>query len=129
MLKQRIAAAEAVAQTIRPAESAVDIAAIESSRVVTTLMEARRSVGVGGGVGTEALGLASRASALIIEAQGLLHQAHAALGPVATSLGLKGREHMYGCEEPPDHAAIPSIVRILLGEGAEGAVAEDAAAD
>jgi len=111
MLKQRTAAADAIAAAIRPTEVSIDLAAIEAHRCVAVLLEQRRASGVALTVGLDAISSASRAAQLAVEARRAAIEAHEHLTPALRQAGLA---RMYGKEDAPDNKP-PSSLEFFTG--------------
>ena len=108
MLKQRIAAVEAVKREFLAAETAQDDAAIAAVRTVAALLEARRSANVPLATGLREVQAAARAAALSLEARQVMIEAHPGLASLPAQVGLG---FMYGDvdECPPIDANRQSI--------------------
>lgn len=98
--KQRLAAIDHVAATFLPAEIATDTAALEVSRSVTAIMEARQDANLPLATGLQALSRLAKASALIIEAREEIIRAHGLLDKVPAAIGVP--VHAYGKDVPPE---------------------------
>ena len=102
MLKQRVAAVEAVKTEFLAAEAATDDAAIRALRAVATMLEARRDANVPIATGLREIELAARAAVLALEARQAMIEAHPGLAALPAQVGLG---FMYGdVDECPDLA-------------------------
>ena len=93
MLKQRMAAAEAVKKEFLAAEAAQDDAAIRAVRTVAAMLEARRDANVPIGTGLREIEAAARAAALSLEARKVMIEAHPGMAALPAQVGLG---FMYG---------------------------------
>ena len=88
MLKQRMAAVEAVKKEFLAAEAAQDDAAIRAVRTVAALLEARRDANVPLSTGLREIEAAARAAALSLQARQLMIEAHPGLASLPAQVGL-----------------------------------------
>lgn len=89
MLNQRLAAAQAVANELFPAEKVIDEAILHHARLAIAVVEGRRSARLPLTAGQEALGLVAQANARLCEARGFLAEAHRAFRDAQREVGLK----------------------------------------
>jgi hypothetical protein len=101
MLKQRREAAEKVATHLFAVEEGVDNAISRAAQFTTAMIEARAEANLSAVVGQAELALASRATALMVEARQLIIDAHKQLAQTRIDVGL--REISFGdtAECPP----------------------------
>ena len=88
MLKQRRQAAEKVATHLLAVEEGVDIAITRSALFTAAMIEARMEANLSAVVGQAELALASRATALMVEARQLIVDAHKQLAQTRIDIGL-----------------------------------------
>ena len=103
MLKQRRQAAEKVATHLFAVEQGVDAAITRAAQFTAAMIEARTEANLSAVVGQAELALASRATALMIEARQLIIDAHKQLAQTRIDVGL--REVSFG-----DTAECPPVV-------------------
>jgi hypothetical protein len=89
MLKQRRAAAEKVATHLFAVEEGVDAAISRAAMFTAVMIEARTEANLSAVVGQAELALASRATALMIEARQLIIDAHKQLAQTRIDVGLR----------------------------------------
>lgn len=99
MTKQRLAAIDHVAATFLPAKIATDAAALEVTRAVAAMMEARQDADLPFDIGLQALQRVARASALMIEAREEMIRAHGLLDRIPAAIGVPA--HAFGKDDPP----------------------------
>ncbi|MDB5672566.1 MAG: hypothetical protein JWO25_3525 [Alphaproteobacteria bacterium] len=101
MLKQRRQAAEKVAAHLFAVEEGVDAAISRTAQFTTAMIEARAEANLSAVIGQAELALASRATALMVEARQLIVDAHKQLAQTRIDVGL--REVSFGdtSECPP----------------------------
>lgn len=109
MLNQRHKAAQAVASELLPAEREVDSAIVHQARLTIAVVEGRRDCNLPLTAGHEGLTLVMQASARLVEARGLLAQAHAAFRLTQQEIGLQAFSYGDISECPPSSGeeAIP----------------------
>ena len=114
MLKERLAAAFAVKDTLLPAERAQDKAAIFTTRCLLAALEGRASANLGIDTGLEAIGYLNAAASKAIEARELMVRAHAELATIPSRIGLEpfGWGPTRECPEPGFTEASDKIVPI-----------------
>ena len=103
MLKQRRQAAEKVATHLFAVEEGVDAAISRTAQFTAAMIEARVEANLSAVVGQAELALASRATALMVEARQLIIEAHKQLAQTRIEVGL--REMAFG-----DTAQCPPVV-------------------
>ncbi|MGY4398786.1 hypothetical protein ACVWZA_003996 [Sphingomonas sp. UYAg733] len=89
MLNQRMTAAQSVAEAFRPAEEAIDHAAMLATRCLATMMEARALSGVPIATGLDELGRMHALSSRLIEARRDVISLHPDLAAVRDAAGLR----------------------------------------
>lgn len=89
MLNQRLAAAQSVADAFRPAEEAIDQAAILATRCLATMMEARALSGVPIATGLDELARMLALSTRLIEARRDVISLHPDLAAIRDAVGLR----------------------------------------
>jgi hypothetical protein len=89
MLKQRREAAEKVATHLFAVEAGVDEAITRAAQFTTAMIEARVEAKLSAVVGQAELALASRATALMVEARQLIVDAHKQLAQTRIDVGLR----------------------------------------
>jgi hypothetical protein len=89
MLKQRREAAEKVAAHLFAVEEGVDAAISRAAQFTTAMIEARAEAKLSAVVGQAELALASRATALMVEARQLIVDAHKQLAQTRIEVGLR----------------------------------------
>jgi hypothetical protein len=89
MLNQRLAAAQSVAEAFRPAEEAIDQAAILATRCLATMMEARAASGVPLNTGLDELARMLALSTRLIEARREVIALHPDLAAIRDAVGLR----------------------------------------
>lgn len=89
MLKQRREAAEKVATHLFAVEEGVDAAITCAARFTAAMIEARAEANLSAVVGQAELALASRATALMVEARQLIIDAHKQLAKTRVEVGLR----------------------------------------
>lgn len=99
MLKERRAAVDLVSAAINPAEAAADMAALEISRTVTAILEARQQAKLPLSTALGPLRKIARALDLSIESRQELIEAHPLLDMAAREIGIDPRS--YGKDVPP----------------------------
>ena len=105
MLKQRHATAQAVARELIPAEKALDEAIVHNARLTIATVEGRRSARLPLAAGQEGLDLVARAGVRLMEARGLLTQAHEAFRQTQVEIGLQAFSFGDNQECPPPKIA------------------------
>lgn len=88
MLKERLAAANAVRTTFLAAERAQDAAAVETAKCLAAALEARQVANLPLGTGLKAIGLMARSTQLAVEARQSLIEAHPELAAIPGQIGL-----------------------------------------
>jgi hypothetical protein len=89
MLKQRRQAAEKVAAHLFAVEEGVDTAISRTAQFTTAMIEARAEANLSAVIGQAELALASRATALMVEARQLIVDAHKQLAQTRIDVGLR----------------------------------------
>jgi hypothetical protein len=89
MLKQRRQAAEKVAAHLFAVEEGVDAAIARAAQFTTAMLEARAEANLSAVVGQAELVLATRATALMVEARQLIVDAHKQLAQTRIEIGLR----------------------------------------
>ena len=97
MLKERLAAVNAVKTEFLSAERAQDDAAIAAARCVATMLETRRTNNLPLGTGLEAIAAMSRAVTLSIETRASIIKAHPMLAALPADLGVSAYGDGLGC--------------------------------
>jgi len=111
MLKERLAAVQAVKSDFLTAERAQDDAAIAAARCVATMLEVRRASNLPLGVGLDAIAAMSRAVTLSIETRASLIKVHPMLAALPAEIGVSAYGDS-GC--PPVDAPITGEDRAPL---------------
>lgn len=88
MLNQRHEAAQAVAYELLPAEHDVDDAILRSARLTIAVIEGRKKAKLPLSAGQEGLHFVANANARLVEARGLLAEAHCAFRKTQAEIGL-----------------------------------------
>lgn len=101
MLNQRHEAARAVASELLPAEKDVDAAIVRNAKITIAVVEGRRRCKLPLTAGQDALDLVSQATSRLVEARGLLAQAHAAFRVTQDEIGLRAVSYGDATECPP----------------------------
>jgi hypothetical protein len=89
VLNQRLAAAQAVADQLFPAEKVLDEAIVHNAKLAIAVIEGRHSAKLPLSAGQEALGYVTQANVRLCEARGLLAEAHRAFRETQVEVGLK----------------------------------------
>jgi hypothetical protein len=99
MLKQRLAAVDAVQSTFVPAEQAADHAVVECARSIVAMLEARQAANLPLSTGLEPLSKAARAMQFLVDGRRELIETHPLLDEAARRIGISPAQ--YGKGEPP----------------------------
>ena len=101
MLNQRHEAAQAVARELIPAERDLDAAILRSARLTIAVIEGRKSAKLPLASGQDGLQLVANASSKLVEARGLLVEAHCAFRATQSEMGLDAFSYGDIWECPP----------------------------
>jgi len=110
LLNTRHEIARSIAAELLPAEKDVDTAILRNARLTTLVIEGRQKAKVGLTTGQDALDLVAQANAKLVEARGLLAQAHVAFRAVQSEVGLDAFAYGDIAECPPPTVARLSVV-------------------
>lgn len=110
MLNQRHEIARAIAAELLPAEQDVDAAILHNARLTILAIEGRKAARVPLSTGQQGLDLVTRANARLVEARGLLAEAHAAFRQTQSEVGLGAFSYGDVAECPPPSAGTLSVV-------------------
>lgn len=88
MLNLRHQAAQAVAQELLPAERDVDAAIVRNAKLTIAVIEGRKNARLPIAAGQEGLNLVAIANVRLVEARGLLAEAHCAFRKTQSEIGL-----------------------------------------
>lgn len=109
MFNQRHAAAQAVANELFPAEATVEDAIVHNAKLAIAVVEGRRSAKLPLSAGQEGLNLVGQANVRLIEARGLLAQAHRAFRDTQIEVGLSAFSYGDYQECPPSKAEVRKV--------------------
>lgn len=98
MLNQRLAAAQAVANELFPAEKVVEEAIVRNAKLVIATIEGRAAAKLPIRSAQEALGFVAQANVRLCEARGLLAEAHRSYRATQVEIGLQA--FGFGDEQP-----------------------------
>lgn len=101
MLNQRHQVARAVANELLPAEQDVEAAIVRNARLTIAVIEGRRRARLPIASGQEALNFVAIASARLVEARGLLLEAHCSFRKTQSEIGLDAFSYGDVAECPP----------------------------
>lgn len=113
MLNQRHETARAVASELLPAEKDVDSAIVRNARLTIAVIEGRRKCRLPLTAGQDGLNLVTQATARLVEARGLLAQAHSAFRETQNEMGLQAFSYGDISECPPSSAEEPLPLKIV----------------
>jgi hypothetical protein len=113
LLNQRHETARAVATELLPAEKDVDSAIVRNARLTIAVIEGRRKCKLPLNAGEDGLNLVTQATARLVEARGLLAQAHFAFRETQNEMGLQAFSYGDISECPPSSAEETSPLKIV----------------
>jgi hypothetical protein len=114
LLNQRHEAARAVACELLPAEKEVDSAIVRNARLTIAVIEGRQKCKLPLTAGQQALDFVSRATARLVEARGLLAEAHVAFRETQNEIGLQAFSYGDATECPPSSGELaPSHLSVV----------------
>ena len=113
MLNQRHETARAVASELLPAEKDIDAAIIRNAKLTIAVVEGRRKCKLPLTSGQEGLSLVANATSRLIEARGLLAQAHSAFKETQNEMGLQAFSYGDISDCPPSSAEITAPLKIV----------------
>jgi hypothetical protein len=90
---------DSVAAAINPAEASADAAALDASRTLTALLEARQQARLPLSAGLQAINKVAQATMMAVNAREELIRAHGLLDKIGIELGMKVED--YGKDVPP----------------------------
>lgn len=107
MLNQRHEIAKSIANELLPAEQDVDQAIVRNARLTIAVVEGCKAARLPLATGQEGLSLVATASACLVEARGLLANAHVAFRKTQSEVGLDCFNYGDVAECPPAKAEAP----------------------
>ena len=110
MLNKRHEIARGIANELLPAEKDVDAAILHNARLTILVIEGRKASRVPLATGQEGLDFIAKANSRLVEARGLIAQAHAAFRQTQSEVGLDAFSFGDVAECPPPSATGLSLV-------------------
>lgn len=111
MLNKRHEIAQTIAGELLPSEKEVDSAIVRSARLMIAVVEGRKAARVSLSAGQDGLELVAQASASLVNARGLLAEAHLAFRKTQSEVGLDA--FSYGdaaeCPDPKGLTVVPHV--------------------
>lgn len=106
MLNQRHQVAQAVANELLPAEQEVEAAIVRNARLTIAVIEGRRNARLPIAAGQEGLNFVAIATARLVEARGLLLEAHCSFRKTQSEIGLDAFSYGDVAQCPPSKAQL-----------------------
>lgn len=113
MLNARHNLAKSVAADLLPAEQSIDDAIVRNARLAITVVEGRKELRLPLATGQKGLELVSQATASLVQARGLLAEAHMAFRKTQSEIGLDARSYGDMGQCPPPSAEANFGLRIV----------------
>lgn len=112
MLNERHEVARMIAGELLPAEKDIDTAIVRNARLTIAVIEGRTKLRLPLTTGQDGLELVSKANASLVEARGLMAEAHVAFRATQSEVGLDAFSYGDIVECPPSKANATPLVRV-----------------